>query len=152
MNWVAAILAGLGAGIIATAVQMALWWTAPLPVTDMLLRDSRLAAAILMGKSVLPPPASFAWDVMLVATLIHFALSAAYGCALAPCISRLSLPRSMLAGAIFGLALFALNMYGFTLLFPWFAASRDWITAVTHAAFGICSAALYKRWQTRIPQ
>jgi len=147
MNWLVAIFSGLSAGIIATAVQLALWWAALLPVTHMLLRDSRLAAAIVMGRSVLPPPVTFAWDVMLVATLIHLALSAAYGCALAPLISRLSLRRSMLAGAIFGLALFALNMYGFTLLFPWFDASRDWITVVAHVAFGMSAAVLYKQWQ-----
>lgn len=148
MNWLIAILAGMGAGVIATAVQLGLWWTASLPVVEMLLRDSRLAAAIVMGRSVLPPPLSFAWDVIVIATLIHFVLSAAYGCALATLISHLPRFRSLLAGAIFGLGLFALNMYVFTLLFPWFSASRDWITAVAHAAFGISAAVLYKRWQS----
>lgn len=150
MNWLAAILAGLGAGVIATAVQLGLWWAASFPVVEMLLRDSRLAAAIVMGRSVLPPPASFAWDVMVVATLIHFALSAAYGCALVPFTRRGSHGRSVLAGAIFGLALFTLNMYGFTLLFPWFAASRDWITAVAHAVFGMSTAMLYRWWQNPV--
>ncbi|GAB3548454.1 hypothetical protein GCM10027343_28850 [Noviherbaspirillum agri] len=150
MKWLAALLSGMAAGIIATAVQLALWWAASLPVMHMLLRDSRLAAAIVMGSSALPPPASFDWDVMIVATLIHFTLSAVYGCALALFISRMSLHRSVLAGAIFGLALFGLNMYGFTLVFPWFDASRDWITGMAHVAFGMSAAVLYKRWQGSI--
>jgi hypothetical protein len=151
MNWLAAALAGTGAGIIATGVQLALWWAASFPVLQSLLRDTRLTAAIVMGKSVLPPPASFAWDVMTIATLIHFALSVVYGWILGGFISHLSLPRAILAGIVFGLALYVLNMYGFTLAFPWFDAARGWITVIAHVAFGASAAVLYKRldWSAR---
>lgn len=146
MNWRAAVGAGIVAGIIATIVQLALWWIASLPVLHMLLRDARLAAAIVMGSSVLPPPVSFEWNVLLVATLVHFALSAAYGLLQAPLVSRVPLRLAVITGAVFGLSLYAVNMYGFTLLFPWFEASRDWITAITHAAFGATAAATYRYW------
>lgn len=146
MNWFAASAAGVVAGVVATGAQLLLWWLASFSVTDMLLRDTRLAAAILMGPSVLPPPAAFAWDIFLVATLIHFTLSAMYGLLEGMLITRLQLPAA-LTGAAFGLALYAVNMYGFTLLFPWFEASRDWITASAHVTFGVCAAILYKRWK-----
>jgi hypothetical protein len=142
----AAIVAGVGAGIIATGVQLALWWIFAIPLPDILLRDARLAAAIVMGRSVLPPPATFQWSVMLAATGVHFALSICYGLILAPVLSRLERWYALSAGALFGLLLYAVNMYGFTEIFPWFEASRDWITVAAHTAFGISAAVLYMRW------
>jgi len=109
-----------------------------------LFRDARLAAAIVMGRAVLLPPASFDWQVMLVATLVHFALAIAYGVILGLVIARLSTALALLAGAVFGLLLYGINMYGFTAAFPWFEATRDWITATAHVVFGIAAAAAYK--------
>lgn len=144
LDWVAAGLAGVVAGVVATCVQLALWWMANLPVTVMLLRDSRLAAAIVLGPEVLPPPTTFDWTVMLAATVLHFALSIIYGLAMAPLITASRHMAGILMGSLFGLALFGLNMYGFTMLFPWFALSRDWITAAAHVAFGIsCTLAFH---------
>jgi uncharacterized protein YndB with AHSA1/START domain len=143
-NWAAAALAGAVAGFLATLIQMALWWIASYSPVEMLLRDARLAAAIVVGRSVLPPPASFDWTVMLIATLLHFALSVVYGLVQAPIILRIGRRASVATGASFGLLLFVVNMYGFTALFPWFEASRDWITAAAHIAFGMTAAITYK--------
>ena len=143
-NWPAGVFAGIVAGVIATIVQFVLWWSASLPAFGMLLRDARLAAAIVLGPAVLPPPAPFDWQIMLIATLVHFALSAAYGLALAALIARTQTRMAAAAGVLFGLALFGTNMYLFTLIFPWFTASRDWITAAAHAAFGLSAALAYK--------
>jgi hypothetical protein len=148
IHWRTAAVAGIAAGVIATVAQIAWWmvWSEPLP--DILFRDARLTAAIVMGREVLRPAATFDGSIMLVATLIHFALSIAYGLTLSVFISRLSTPVSLLAGAVFGLFLYAINMYGFTFVFPWFAAARDWITAATHVVFGLVAAAVYKAWPT----
>lgn len=145
INRAAALVAGIGAGTIATTIQLALWWIFALPLPDILLRDARLAAAIVMGPDVLPPPASFQWDVILVATAVHFVLSIGYALMLAPVVSRLARLPAVLAGALFGLGLYGINMYGFTLLFPWFEASRDWITASAHLSFGVAAASIYKQ-------
>ena len=149
IDWRRAALAGIAAGVVATLAQIALWWLSSEPLPAILLRDARLTAAIIMGREVLPPPATFGWSVMLIATLVHFALSIAYALALSVFISRLSTPLSLLAGAVFGLSLCAINMYGFTVVFPWFAAARDWITATAHVVFGMVAAAVYKTWPTR---
>ena len=143
MDGKAAIYAGIVAGILATLVQVVLWavFTDALPA--IIFRDARFAAAIVMGRGVLPPPATFDWEVMLVATLVHFALSVAYGLILSALKSRLRAASSLLAGAVFGLCLYAVNMYGFTSVFPWFNDSRGWITAVTHVAFGMSAAGAY---------
>lgn len=147
----AAAAAGLIAGALATAVQLALWWLAAVPVAATLFRDARLTAAILMGPSVLAPTPGPRWDVLLVASLIHFALSIAYGLALARLAGRLPPGRTWLAGGLFGLALYVINLYGFTALFPWFAVARDAITALTHLAFGLLLAGSHLLLRPRRP-
>ena len=149
IHWRSAVLAGIAAGVVATLVQIILWWAASEPLPTMLFRDARLTAAIVIGRQALPPPATFDWSIMLVATLVHFSLSIAYGLTLSVIISRLGTSLSLLAGAAFGLFLYAINMYGFTFLYPWFAAARDWITATTHVVFGLVIVAVYKAWLTR---
>lgn len=144
MKWSAGAYAGVAAGIIATVVEIVLWsvFTDALPA--ILFRDARFAAAIAMGAGVLSPPASFDGRVMLAATLVHFALSVVYGLILSRLIWRLRTLSSLLAGAGFGLFLYALNMYAFTTVFPWFEAARDWITAAAHVAFGLVAAGVYR--------
>lgn len=141
----AAFSAGIISGIIATVVQMALWWLFQEPVLETLYRDARLAAAILMGPDVLPPPASLNWKVMIAATFIHFLISIGYSIILARVIFRLDMAFSLFIGAIFGMFVYLINMYGFTLIFPWFSIVRNWITFFTHIAFGISLAVSYKQ-------
>jgi hypothetical protein len=142
-DWFAAAMAGIIAGIAATVVQLALWWLASYPLPATLWRDSRLAAAIVLGPIVLPPPPDFALTIVAVASLVHFALSAAYG------IVQIALTRALraafrpIAGTLFGLLLYVVNMYGFTQVYPWFEVSRDWITATAHATFGLIAALAY---------
>jgi hypothetical protein len=124
--------------------QIALWLVFTDALPAIFFRDSRFAAAIVMGRGVLPPPASFDGQVMLVATLVHFALAILYGLILARFIAGLRVAASLLAGSGFGLILYAINMYGFTAIFPWFASARDWITAVAHVVFGVALAGAYR--------
>jgi len=132
-----ALLAGFGAGVIATAAQLVLWRVAAMPVLETLLRDARLTAAMVLGSSVLPPPSTAQWDILLVATLVHFALSFVYALFPTHFAGRLRAAPALLAGALYGLGIYVVNMYGFTVLFPWFAAARDWVTLLTHLIFGV---------------
>jgi hypothetical protein len=144
VKWSAAVYAGVAAGILATVAQIVLWSVLTDAFPAILFKDARFAAAIVMGRGVLPPPASFDSRVMLVATLVHFALSIAYALILSGLISRLRTPAALFVGAAFGLCLYLVNMHGFTVFFPWFDATRDWITVVAHVTFGVTSAAAYK--------
>ncbi|MBS1138666.1 MAG: hypothetical protein H6R13_119 [Proteobacteria bacterium] len=130
-------LSGLFAGTIATIAQLALWWLNEVPVLATLLRDARLTAAIVMGPGVLVPPSTAQWDTLIVATLVHFGLSAIYAVAPALLACRLKAHLTLPVGALYGLAIYAVNLHGFTSFFPWFAVSRDWVTMVAHAVFGI---------------
>ncbi|MBI3772839.1 MAG: sodium:proline symporter [Gammaproteobacteria bacterium] len=149
MHWREAIYAGIAAAIIASVAQIMLWWAFWDVLPEILYRDVRLTAAIILGRSVLSPPMTFDGTLMFVATLIHFSISILYSVALAGFISRFSLMISLLIGIIYGLSLFVVNMYGFTSLFPWFAETRDWITMLSHAMFGLSSAGAYKALSSR---
>ncbi|KWI73990.1 hypothetical protein [Burkholderia ubonensis] len=139
--------AALCAAVGSTWVELLLWWLHGDDAVRNLYRDARLTAAIVMGRRVLGPPAGFEPLVMGMATLVHFALSLAYTAVLAVAIHRLSL----LVGAVFGLLLYGINLYGFTEIFPWFVPVRGAITLAAHLAFGITAAATYRLagWSTR---
>ena len=132
---------GVVAGIAATVAQLVLWWLADIPLLETLFRDARLTAALLMGGAVLPPPSTARWDILLAATLVHFGLSVAYALPPARLAGRLRTGTAVMLGAIYGLAIYAVNLYGFTLLFPWFAVARGWITLAAHVVFGIALVA-----------
>lgn len=139
----AAMLAGVVAAVVATLLQLLLWWIYALPLPETLFRDARLAAAIVLGPDVLSPPSSFDWRIMAVATGVHFALSMVYAFVLAAAVTRLPLRAAIAVGAVFGLGVYALNLYGFTWLFPWFAITRDGITIISHVVFGVTASATY---------
>ncbi len=144
IKWKAAIWAGIAAGVVSTLAQVLLWASFTDAFPSALFRDSRLAAAILMGRDVLPPPASFDLSIMLIAACVHFTLSVVYGVMLAIMISRAAMGITVLIGAGFGAALYVVNLYGFTAIFPWFAEVRDWITLAAHVVFGVTAAATYR--------
>lgn len=155
------LVAGLGAGVLATVVQLMLRWLAETPLIDTLFRDARLTAALIMGPGVLPPPSTASWPILLAATLIHFALSMVY--ALLPALlgGRWRTGPALFAGALYGLLIYGVNLYGFTLLFPWFTVTRGWVTLVAHLVFGValtggyllfarCTGAQRRKTQTGI--
>ncbi|SEK32307.1 hypothetical protein SAMN05216387_101153 [Nitrosovibrio tenuis] len=153
VNWGAAIGAGIVAGVVATGAQVALWWAFLDDALPWILyRDARLTAAMLMGPEVLPPPPTFDWRVMAIATFIHVMLSIAYSLILACLISRLGIRLSLTAGLIYGLGIYGVNMYGMTFIFPWFSVVRDWITVITHIVFGLSLAGTYKMLSRPAPQ
>ncbi len=141
LDWSAAVWAGLIGGLVFMMLQMLLVatikggspWGPP-----------RMIAAIALGKGVLPPPATFNPSVMLPGMLIHFGLSVLFGLILAAVINRLTLGTALGVGAVFGLALYLVNFYGSTAVFPWFAMARGPITIFTHICFGIAAAWAYK--------
>src|SRR3569833_3333066 len=66
-----AVYAGIAAGVIATVVQLVLWWAFWDVLPAIFYRDVRLAAAILLGSTILPPPVSFDWLAFVAASVKH---------------------------------------------------------------------------------
>ena len=81
---------------------------------------------------------------MFIATWVHFGLSIIYAVVLSWLIHRLDIKNALIAGGLYGLGLFTINMYGFVIIFPWFVETRDWITVTAHVVFGVSAACVYK--------
>lgn len=136
LNWKAAVVAGLVAGLVFMMLEMALVgtiggkspWGPP-----------RMIAAMAMGKEVLPPPGTFDFGIVMVAMMIHFALSVILGIILGWAIShwRMNLLTAIIVGTIFGLVVYFVDFYIMTGIFPWFAMARGGISIFAHAVFGL---------------
>ena len=150
IDWPAAIWAGIAAGIIFMMLEMLLvqflqpmsMWAPP-----------RMIAAIGMGRDALPPPDTFDGVILMVAMMIHFPLSVVYALVLGWIVGRwnLGLASAVIVGAVFGLVIYVVNFYGFTVLFPWFADARGWIGILAHAMFGTVLGAVYHPLAARSP-
>lgn len=135
--------AAFGAAVGSTVIELLLWSIAGDDAVRNLFRDARLTAAIVLGRSVLGTSTGFDPIVMGVATLVHAALSLAYAAVLAMVVRNMSLGAALLAGGVFGLILYGVNLHAFTAIFPWFIAVRGAITLVAHLVFGVTAAAVY---------
>lgn len=142
-------MAGIVAGILATLAQMWLWIAAGQDAWTLLLRDSRLTAALVLGESALSPFSGFDVRIMVTATAVHLFLSALYAGALLPVAKRLAPIPSLSAGAGFGALLYVFNLYGLTIVFPWFAVARGGITLAVHLIFGMAVMLVYLMLRVR---
>ena len=149
MSWKAAFAAGVVAAVVSTVFEILLWATFADALPAILWRDGRFAAAIVLGPGVLEPAATFDARVMVVASLLHAALSIVYAVVLAALVAGLQLASATVVGAVFGVALYVINLYGFTTVFPWFAVDRDAITLAAHVAFGVSANATYAALRQR---
>ncbi len=136
LDWKAAVSAGLIAGAVFMMLEMALVGTVG---GQSPWGPPRMIAAMGMGESVLPPPATFDLTIMMVAMMIHLMMSVLLGVVLGWIIShwRLSLATSIIVGTIFGLVVYFVAFYLMTAVFPWFAMARGGISIFAHAFFGL---------------
>ncbi len=141
-DWKAAVWAGLIAGVVFLILEMAMVafiqgmspWGPP-----------RMMAAIAMGEGVLPPPPesgmmpTFDVGVMMVAMIVHFVITIVFGFifAILHTLLNMSLATAIVAGTIFGLAVYYVDFYIFTAVFPWFAMARGMVSIIAHAVYGL---------------
>jgi uncharacterized membrane protein YagU involved in acid resistance len=142
VDWSAAIWAGVIAGAVFLVLELLM---VPMFLGGSMWAPPRMIGAIVMGKGVLPPPATFDLGIVAVAMAVHFVLSIAFALVLALLISRLGFGAALAVGVVYGLVLYFVNFYGLTALFPWFAMARNWVSIFTHVVFGLIAAWAYVR-------
>ncbi|KZE35165.1 hypothetical protein [Crenobacter luteus] len=146
-DWRAAALAGLAGGVVFLVLAMLM---ASLTGAG-LWSPTHHIAAIVMGPGALAAPAAFDFGVALAALAVHFALAVAMGLLLglvmAPFHFDSSWGMASLVGAVFGLAVYLVNFYGMTALYPWFAELRGWPMLIAHLAFGVVTADAYRQME-----
>lgn len=141
VDWSAALWAGVVAGVVFLVFNMIMF---PIFAGGSPWVLTRLQAAIVLGDGVLPPPASFDLGITVVAMLLHFALSIAFGLLVAIVIHRWGLLVGVVGGAALGLALYGINFYALTTFFPWFTIIRSWIMVAAHIIFGAVAGGIYE--------
>ncbi len=140
VDWRAAIIAGLIAGVAFFLLQMAL--TAQLLGTPWVF--ARMTAAMVLGRGVLPPPATFDAGVVAVAFGLHMLLALTYTALIAFILHRWGLLVGIVGGALLGLALFAINFGTMAWCFPWFLDLKGGIVLVSHVVFGALAGGVYE--------
>lgn len=138
------IKAALFAGFIAGVIDLALLGAIALAEGNA-WGNMRMTAAILMGRDVLPPPATFDPLIFVVSSIVHFGLSLIYGLIVAWFVRKSDWPLGMMIGVAIGFAIYIVNYYVFApLLFPWLSVQRGgMVSTLIHPVFGLIAAAAY---------
>ena len=147
MDWRAAVIAGLLAELLALALRVLLW---VLVTGGSFWAPFYQSAAIFLGPESLAPVDAPQMGVVAVGVLVHMALSLVYALLLAFIIHRWGLIVGILGGALFGLAIYVINYYTFTYLFPWFFPLRSWLVLATHVFFGATAGGIYEALERHI--
>lgn len=144
------LVCAVGAGLAASAALTIVVGSAQLIKGTSPWIIPRMTAAILLGSRVAPPPDTFDPALVLVAAGIHVGLSVFYSIGIADAVCRLRRQAALAAGLAIGAALYVINFYGFTGLFPWFARERGPAMLVGHLVFGAAAAGVYKAFETPV--
>lgn len=144
LDWKAGLLAGLIAGLVFLVAEMLMVW---LIQGESPWGPPRMIAAMVLGRDVLPPPATFDLGIVLAALAVHFILAIIYGFIVGWLLHwSHDLGSALLIGAVFGVAIYLINFYLIApAAFPWFATARNWISVVSHTLFGVAAAGAYMR-------
>lgn len=149
INWKAGIWAGIIAGIIFLILEMAM---VPIFLDGSPWGPPRMIAAIVLGEGVLPPPATFDFAIVLVAIVLHMILSVIYALIIGYIIRKMSFGMALSIGALIGLALYLVNFFLMTGIFPWFEMARNWVSIFAHLIFGLSAAWAYVKLRKHSPE
>lgn len=141
VDWRAAAWSGLVAGTVFLAIN----WIA---IPRMLGMDGgvmvRYFASTVLGAEVLDPQRDLSTAAVGAALGSHFVLSFAAAALLAIIIHRYGLVVGILGGALFGLALYVINIYTLTYFLPWFFALEGKPFMLAHVVFGAFAGGAYE--------
>jgi len=142
-DWPAAAVAGFAAGAILMVLD--LLWSLVTTGSGPWATSNWIAEAVMGVQTA--DTSKFDPVVVAVALAAHYALGIVSGIVLAAAIVPLRMDetagKAIVAGLVFGLAVYLVNFHGFASFLPWFAKMRGWTTFVAHLVFGVAAALLY---------
>jgi hypothetical protein len=139
--WGPAIVAGIVAMIVFAIVEVAFSWAvrAESPWHPLVVFGTVALDAFMPGRVAGGGPRTIAIGCVLL--LVLGALS---GVVLAYIVDRVGVATAAVAGAVFGLAMFAIDLYALARVFPVLADLRDWMSGLAYVIQGALAAGLYK--------
>ena len=147
VDWKAVLVAALVAGTVALLwnffVVPALLKTTPWVAV-------RLTGSILLGNSVLAPPATAHAGALLAAIVTHYGLALIMTSVIAYIIHRGGLLGGILVGGLLGLSFFCIDYYSLTFFMPQFFAIQHWSVALGHILFGAIAGGMYELTEDQI--
>lgn len=141
IDWRAAVIAGVIAGTIFLVLNLLL---VPVKIGGTMQLVFRYFASIIMGSEVVDPGYPFGAGIMIVAILVHYALSILFSLLVAIVLHRWGIIVGALGGGLLGLILYLINLYSLTALFPWFFAMTGELFLTIHIIFGAVVGTLYE--------
>lgn len=139
--WGPALVAGIVAMIVFAIVEIAFSWAmrGESPWHPLVVFGTATVDALMPGRPAGGGPRTIAIGCMLL--LVLGALS---GVILAYIVDRVGVVTATIAGAVFGLAMFAIDLYALARAFPVLADLRDWMSGLAYVIQGALAAGLYK--------
>jgi hypothetical protein len=141
IGWGIAILAGIVAMIVFAIIEMAFSWAmrGTPPWTPLAIFGTVTLHAIVPSAAVGGGPRTAAAGAALLV-----ALGALSGVILAILVHRVGTATAAIVGVVFGIAMYAIDMYGVARIFPSLVGLRDWMSALAYVIQGALTAGLYK--------
>ncbi|TMS59073.1 hypothetical protein MW7_004170 [Imbroritus primus] len=142
-DWPAAVVAGFVAGALVMVLEL-LWVTLVMGISPWI--GPRMIAAMLLGPGVLEPATFNVW-VIAVSLFVHFLLGSVLGVLFALVAAPLRLDSNvalvLVAGLLFGVVVYLVNIVGMSRVFTWFAPTQGWATFTAHLVFGMFTSWMY---------
>jgi hypothetical protein len=138
MAWRAIPIAGLAGGAVHLLTKFILM---PLVSKVNGVIFLRYAASLVLGeKAVMDGGAG----VVLLGVVIHFALAIFFALIIGVVVHRWGLLVGIVGGALLGLALYGINVFGVARLLPWFFAVNGPVLLISHVLFGAVAGGVYE--------
>lgn len=136
----AAFIAGLLAAVISLALGMGVLQF----MHDNAMGLPRLLATVVLGRGALDADVTSATTALGAGIAVHLVLGLVFAFVISFTLHRWGFWVGLIGGALFGLALYAINTYTMSRFFPDFFYYRSWFMVGLHVVFGALCGGIYE--------
>jgi hypothetical protein len=138
VTWRAILVSGLVAGTLFLVADLIF---APIVTHVGAALTLRYFAALVLSSKVLTQTGV---GILVAGIIVHYVLSLVFALVIALVIHRWGMVVGIIGGALLGVAIYGINLYTITLLFPWFFAINSTVILLCHAIFGAVAGGVYE--------
>lgn len=132
------------AGIVAAVVSLAVGMGVLHLLHGNAVALPRLIATIALGRDALDPAAVSDANALAAGAAIHLVLGLLFALVISITLHRWGFWVGLVGGALFGVALYAINTYTMSRFFPEFYFFRSWFMVGFHVLFGALCGGIYE--------
>lgn len=101
----------------------------------------RYIASLVMGEAIVMDDDAVS---LIVGVLVHYGLSLLFTLVVTIVVHRWGLLVGIIGGGLLGIAIYFINLYTLTLVFPWFFAMNGTVWLLSHLFFGMAAGGVYE--------